>query len=154
MKEMESKKGSLMQPSPSLVPILPALPLPSQIQDVLSSPPYLQTYQVAFSFRFHIVQTPTEETTTTASPLSAKPGQPHLAGGARGKLREAEAAEPTQLLVGKGMQSFGELKHPHCTWSFQENSLGEGAQQLFQACADCLQACKSLTSRQIFSRMA
>lgn len=109
-------------------------PLPGP--DVLSSLPYLQTYQLAF---------PSPSTLLRHQQEKQQPQPPHSQPSLNsltcqeehgGKL--AEAAQPARLLVGKGKQSFRELEHPHCTWSFQENGLAEGAQQLFQACANRL----------------
>ena len=105
--------------------------------DVFSSLPYLQTYQVAFPSSFMLLRHQHEKRLslpTLSHSLNSLTCQKEHGG----KLAEAEAAQPTWLLTGNGMQSFGEREHPHCTWSFQEKGLAEGAQQLFQACANRL----------------
>jgi len=55
--------------------------------------------------------------------LSQSPGSLTCPEEHGGQPAEAEGAHPARLLAGKGTQTFGGLEHPHCTRSFQEDSL-------------------------------
>lgn len=118
-----------MQPSPALVLISAASPFPSQLH-VFSSLLYLQTDQVVSPSPFTCSDTNRRNHNHNLPASQLQPEQPPWQG-AQGKL--ANQAQPTLLLTGKVRQSFGELEHPYCMWSFQMNGSAEGAQQLFQA---------------------
>lgn len=102
---------------------------PFPVPDVFSSLLYLQTHEVAFPSSFACSDTNRTNHNHNPPHSQLQPEQPQLPEGAQGKV--AKEAQPTLLLAGKGRQSFGELEHPYCMWSFQVNSLTEGAQQLF-----------------------
>lgn len=84
----------------------------------------------SFSLTFHLLRHQQEKPQPQPPCSQLQPEQPPWQG-AQGKL--ANQAQPTLLLTGKVRQSFGELEHPYCMWSFQMNGSAEGAQQLFQA---------------------